>query len=141
MVTIPEITAQIIINYCGKKIFYSGKQFLNSKAFYIIYREWMVLKAVCEGASNPSYFVKIIFDDKGIIQSTCTCLQNKFAPCKHIAALLMLWHQNPAHIPDRAQWTRELKKIPKKQLVALIEKMIDLYPDTSDTYSSLIGQS
>jgi hypothetical protein len=36
---------------------------------------------------------------------------------------------------------RLLKKVPKKELIALIEKMVDLYPDTSDTYSSLIGQS
>lgn len=141
MVTIPEVTAQAIINYCGKKMYYSGKQFLNSKTFYLFYREWMVLKGVCEGTSNPSYFVKIVFDEKGIIQATCTCYYNKFYPCKHIAALLMIWHQNPATFPERTQWMRLLKTTPKKDLIALIEKMVDLYPDTSDTYSSLIGQS
>jgi uncharacterized Zn finger protein len=141
MVSIPLVTAQNIINYCGKKMYYSGKHFLNTKAFYVFYREWMVLKAVCEGTSNPSYLVKIIFDEQGISHSSCTCYSNKFAPCKHIAALLTMWQEDPAGFPERAQWVRRLSKVSKKDLIALLEKMVDLYPDNEDTYSSLIGQS
>jgi uncharacterized Zn finger protein len=141
MAHIPLVTAQAIANYCGKKIFFAGKQFLNSKEFLIFYRDWMILKAICEGNSNPSYLVKIVFDQRGISNSSCTCNCNRVGPCKHIAALLMMWHEKPSLFPDRVQWVRHLKSIPKKELVLLIEKMIDLYPDTCDTNSSLMGES
>ncbi len=130
MHTPPYIPRERVIDYCGPLMYQLGKEFLRDNSFYVYYREWMMLKGICEGASSPSYCVRILFDEKGIANSCCTCYTNRVVPCKHIAALLLLWQENPEAVPERAQWVDKLKEVGKNELISLIEKMVDLYPDS-----------
>lgn len=127
---IPDIVKERIIDYCGAKMYQVGKDYLKEQPFYVFYREWMTLRGICEGSTNPSYSVRIIFNKRGIANSCCTCYTNRVVPCKHIAALLALWHERPMQFPDRVQWARLLEGTQKKELVALVEKIVDLYPDS-----------
>ena len=130
MNNLPEIAKERIIDYCGALMYRVGEDYLKEKPFYVYYREWMTLRGICEGTTSPSYSVRVIFNQKGIANSCCTCYTNRVVPCKHIAALLVLWNEQPAHFPDRAQWKEVLQRTEKKELVALLEKIVDLYPDT-----------
>lgn len=127
---IPDIAQERMIDYVGPAMFKQGQDYLQSEPFYVYYREWMTLRGICEGTTNPSYSVRIIFNQKGIANSCCTCYTNRVVPCKHIAGLLALWYENQADFPDRAQWARVLKLTDKDDLVALLEKIVDLYPDS-----------
>ena len=128
--TIPLITQQQIINYCGPNMYEFGKDFLSLNPFFVYYREWTVIKGICEGSMTPSYCVRILFDEHGIANSCCTCYTNRIVPCKHIAALLLMWHQQPGGVPDRPQWGRMLQTKNKGELIELLEKMVDLYPES-----------
>ena len=129
MYMIPFVEEERFIDYCGAHMYREGKKFLKEEPFYVHYREWMTLKGICEGSTSPSYSVRIIFNQKGIANSCCTCYTNRVAPCKHIAALLALWQENPAEFPDRGQWGRTLQAARKDELIKLVEKIVDLYPD------------
>ncbi len=130
MNTIPDIAKERVIDYCGAQMYLVGKNYLEERPFYVFYREWMTLRGICEGGTSPSYSVRIIFDQRGIANSCCTCYTNRVVPCKHIAALLALWNEQPAQIPDRIEWAQLLQTTKKEELVALIEKIVDLYPDS-----------
>lgn len=130
MISLPRIEKSRVIDYCGLPTFKSAQEFLSQQPFYVYYREWSVLKGICEGSTSPSYCVRILFDNKGIANSCCTCYTNRAAPCMHIAALLLLWLDNDTHVPDRSEWSRQLRMASKDELIMLLEKMVDLYPDS-----------
>ncbi|MBA3954523.1 hypothetical protein H0X48_04370 [Candidatus Dependentiae bacterium] len=138
---IPLVTEKQILNYCGVKNYQKGKEFLSKHTFYILYKEWMTLKAVCEGTAAPSYSVKVIFDEAGIVYSSCTCYRSNFGPCKHIAGLLSKWHTEPSSFPDRKQLGTKFKKTRKLELIHLLEKIVDLYPELGNKYTPFMGQA
>ena len=127
---IPNVATQRIIDYCGEKMYSVGQAYLKDKPFYVYYREWRTIRGICEGSTNPSYSVRVIFNDKGIANSCCTCYTNRVVPCKHIAALLTLWQRNPELFQERSEWARSLEHSKPEELVILLEKIVDLYPDS-----------
>ncbi len=129
MVTLPKIEKSTIKNYCGARMYQIGKDFLKENPFFVYYREWNMLKALSEGTESPSYAVRILFDERGIANSCCTCFVNESVPCKHIAALLQLWSVQPETIPERKAWTKRLQKAKKDEVIELLEKVVDLYPE------------
>jgi len=129
MIKLPEITTEMIKNYCGERMYGIGKEFGKKKPFFVCFKEWTMLKALCEGTESPSYAVRILLHEKGIANSSCTCYVNRSVPCKHIAALLIRWHQDQESIPERSVWVQGLHKLRKPHLVGLFEKFVDLYPD------------
>ena len=129
MIALPKLENETIKNYCGIRMFKIGKEFLKENPFFVVYKEWTMLKALSEGTESPSYAVRILFDEKGIANSCCTCYVSRSVPCKHIAALLVLWQEKPKSILERDAWSASLRKKDKKEIVALLEKVVDLYPE------------
>ena len=129
MMTLPDIGIEKIQNYCGPKMYKEGKKFLKENPFFVYYREWTMIKALCEGDDIPSYAVRVLLDETGIANSCCTCYISRSVPCKHIAALLLMWHEQPNAIVERNDWARTLNKGTKKEAIELLEKMVDLYPE------------
>ena len=70
MMTLPEIGIEKIQNYCGPQMQKEGKQFLKESPFFVKYREWTLLKALCEGTNVPSYAVRVLLDDNGVVRAT-----------------------------------------------------------------------
>ncbi len=129
MMTLPNIDIETIQNYCGPQMYKEGREFLKEEPFFVCYREWTMLKALCVGNNAPSYAVRILLNETGIANSCCTCYVNRSVPCKHIAALLYKWHKEPTAILERDKWAQTLQKGSKQEAVELIEKMVDLYPE------------
>ncbi len=127
---LPKITKDTIRDYCGARMYRNGMEFLKKKPFFVFYREWTTLKALSEGTESPSYAVRVLLDERGIANSCCTCYVNRSVPCKHIAALLLMWHNEPESIPEREDWTLKLHKSRKNEIVELLEKIVDLYPES-----------
>lgn len=130
MITLPKITKKTIENYCGTRMYRVGKEFLEENPFFVYFREWTMLKALSEGNVRPSYAVRVLFDDQGIANSCCTCYVNRSIPCKHIAALLIMWLETPEVITERSDWVARLHKKKKGDIVELLEKIVDLYPES-----------
>ncbi len=129
MMTLPVVGIEKIQNYCGPQMFKEGKKFLEQQRFFVYYREWNMIKALCEGTDVPSYAVRVLLDETGIANSCCTCYVSRSAPCKHIVALLLMWHKEPEAIVERSDWATTLKKGTKQDAVELVEKIVDLYPE------------
>lgn len=53
------------------------------------------LSAVCEGSRQEPYRVHIRFDARGVPRGRCTCPVGAEGRCKHAAATLLLWAEQP----------------------------------------------
>lgn len=135
--SIPAITEQEIVNYCGCQIYERGKQFLALDKFYVLYKDNMSIKAICQGTAAPSYNVKLVFDDQGILAAQCTCYSSNFGSCKHTAALLLLCCLQPEQFVSKKQLTQVFGKTRKAQLIQLLESIITRYPEAPQKYSYL----
>jgi len=126
---LPAIVPQQIIAYCGRKMYENAHEYRKTQALYVRYRDKMTIKAICEDTESPCYFVSVRFDALKILGSTCTCNDTLNGPCKHIAALLLAWHNEPRSFVDKDELGNQLHRSLKKDLIALIQKMAHLYPD------------
>lgn len=104
-----------------------------------------MLKALCKGSVASGYCVTVMFDSASIISSSCTCYSNNLGPCKHIAALLTMWHSKPSVFLSKSEWVKRLYESKKDELISLIEKLEDMYPydlGSHDPYNGKnVGQS
>lgn len=133
--SIPALVEQEIVNYCGRTIYERGKQYLALDKFYVFYKDGMSIKAICQGTVEPSYSVKVVFDDQGILAAQCTCYRNNFGSCKHTAALLLLWCVQPEQFVDKNRLAKIFGKIRKAQLIQLLEDIVIRYPEVPQKYS------
>lgn len=122
---IPIISLEHIVNYCGKKSYDRGRDYLDTDALYMCYQDSRTLRAFCEGIVVPSYKISISFDALGITNSRCSCKASRLGPCKHIAAVLLTWYYKPTKFYDNKSigYSLQLKK--KKELIKIIEKMLE----------------
>ncbi|MEW6276130.1 MAG: DUF6880 family protein [Bacillota bacterium] len=85
------------------------------------------LRAQCAGSRYEPYNVRVVFDEEGIAEASCTCPRGGF--CKHIVALLLTC----LHRPDSLSFHRPLQEIltglSKEQLVALVESLVNREPE------------
>ena len=132
--SIPLITEQEIVNYCGRQTYERGKEFLTYNRFYVVYKDAMSIKAICQGTAAPSYSVQVVFDHQGILAASCTCYKGNIGSCKHTAALVLLWYLQPERFFAKGQLTRVLKKTKKAVLVELLENIITRYPEAPRKY-------
>ena len=92
-------------------------------------RQGMTLKARCLGSSAPSYRVEVTLDDEGISEAECSCPVGSGGHCKHIAALLLTWLDDPGTFTEIADTQIALDQRSKPELIALIRQMLQRYPD------------
>jgi len=92
-------------------------------------RQGMTLKASCLGSSAPSYRVEVALDEEGIAGAECSCPVGASGQCKHIAALLLTWLNNPESFAQIADTQTALEERSKPELIALVRQMLQRYPD------------
>ena len=89
----------------------------------------MTLKASCLGSSVLSYRVQATLDEVGIADAECSCPVGNGGHCKHVAALLLAWLDNPESFAQIADTQTALEQRSKPELIALVRQMLQRYPD------------
>ena len=89
----------------------------------------MKLSAKCLGSSYPYYVVKVTLDPDGIASAECSCPVGFGGYCKHVAALLLTWMDNPEIFREVKDVSVSLENLSKADLINLIHRMIQQEPD------------
>ena len=89
----------------------------------------MKLSAKCLGSSYPDYVVKVTLDPDGIASAECSCPVGFGGHCKHIAALLLTWMDDPEIFREVKDVSVSLEKLSKADLINLVQRMIHQEPD------------
>ncbi|MFZ2098515.1 MAG: SWIM zinc finger family protein [Anaerolineales bacterium] len=125
----PDLSMQDIQVWVGAASFRKGESYFDQGAIIEPHRQGMTLKARCLGSSAPSYRVEVTLDEEGIAEAECSCPVGSGGHCKHVAVLLLTWLNNPEAFKEIADLDTTLEKRSKPELVALIRRMLQRYPD------------
>lgn len=133
VLTIPALSNEKIINYCGRRIFEEATELLSNDLLLCQFKEGHTLTAFFAGI-NENYAVKIKFDFKNIIFSSCSCANNKLGPCVHIAVVLLSWNYNSKNFTDLTQLSRRLENISKQELLSMLCTVVKYHPNPEESY-------
>ena len=91
-------------------------------------RQGGALKAECEGSMLHPYHVKARLGASGIASADCSCPVGDGGHCKHVAALLLTWINDPGAFSDAQTLQARLDGRSKEDLIRLIAEMIGRHP-------------
>jgi uncharacterized Zn finger protein len=125
----PNLSVTDIEAWVGSRSFSRGQSYFRQGAILEPRRQGMTLKARCLGSSAPSYWVEVTLDDEGITEAECSCPVGAGGHCKHVAALLLTWLDDPEAFHESANLETALELRSKPELITLIRQMLKRYPD------------
>jgi uncharacterized Zn finger protein len=125
----PKLSIKDIQAWVDPASFRKGEAYFRQYAIMEPRRQGMTLKARCSGSSAPSYRVEVALDEEGIVGAECSCPVGASGHCKHIAALLLTWLDNPESFAQIADTQTTLEERSKPELIALVRQMLQRYPD------------
>src|SRR5437588_5655467 len=99
MSTTPPITKHDNRTFVGEQNFLKGQQYMHDWAIVDPVQQGMSLKAYCYGSLPEPYRVQVTYDDSGITTALCSCSAGTAVymnrHCQHVAALLLMWKEQP----------------------------------------------
>ena len=87
-----------------------------------------VLAARCDDVGR-SYEVRVSVISEGIQRALCTCAAGSLGKCKHVAAVLLAWQDDPTQFRNTASVNDALDSYSNHQLQSLIQLMLEIHPD------------
>ncbi len=92
-------------------------------------REGRLLSASLRGSLPTPYDVEVQVSPSRIEAAYCTCPVGGDGRCKHVAAVLLTWLQDPAAFVSPEDLVRALAERPSGELATIILKMVRRHPD------------
>lgn len=81
----------------GRSVVERGEPYLSHHTLFLRQRSGTRLSASCKGSSNPPYHMHAVVTPLGSLTSSrCSCPVGKEGRCKHLAAMLLSWLQEPS---------------------------------------------
>ncbi len=127
-----KLTIQQVRQRATNKSFERGDDYYRDDAIFDMVLRGNQIEGYCQGSEITPYHVKAVFNEHGVESTSCTCLYEYGGDCKHIVALLLTYVNNPEAFAQRPSIKQELANRSKEQLIALIELMVERYPDLQD---------
>lgn len=127
MPLLPELTLADVRDWVGQREIDKGLPYAQGGAIVQPRRQGTTLKAQCWGTAPSPYRVTATLGETGIVKSDCSCPVG--GRCKHVAALLLTYLQDPEGFTEVEALRAPLEKRSKDELIALIEKMLERYPE------------
>lgn len=128
-----EISISQIRNRVGQRSFERGQRYFLNGHIDHASREGDTLRALCSGSQLSPYQVQATLGPSGIQSANCSCPIGAGGFCKHVAALLLTWIHQPGDFTETEALAAQLNRRSKPELVALIQRMVERYPDLETT--------
>jgi hypothetical protein len=132
MSQLPEIDELDIHNWVDSRSFIRGRRYFQQGAILNARRQGNKLKAQCHGSMPHPYQVWIQLGAEGIEAGECSCPVGTGGHCKHGAALLLTWLDEPDSFLEMEDMEAALAKRKKADLIGLIRHMVARYPDLEE---------
>ena len=125
----PDFTAKIR-RWVGETAYRRGEVYVREGRVRHPRRQGQVLEALCQGQAVLPYQVWVrLGEDDSIVHARCTCPAGSAGRCKHVAAVLLLWHTHPEKFAPAPPLAATLARWKKEDLIRLILRMVSRYPD------------
>jgi uncharacterized Zn finger protein len=135
---IPAFQIEEIEQLVGRRYFRQGMEYARSGAVVEMHRQGTLLSAACVGSSRTPYQVEAKFDDKGLVESHCTCPVGDAGQCKHVAALLIAWVEAPQSFVEIEPWETALGRFQRRELIELILQLMERRPELERVIETIL---
>jgi hypothetical protein len=129
MSELPQPQEVDIRDWVGEKSFERGRAYFLQGAILKPSHEGTVLKATCMGSTEKDYRLFADLRPDGIYAAHCSCPVGAGGRCKHIAALLLTWLDDPASFVETEPIQKIVGSMSKEELVDLVLQMVATDPD------------
>ncbi len=124
-----RLTESDVRRWTDERSFERGRGYFRGGYILNPRRQGDTLEARCQGSRPQPYHVEITLGPDGIASGTCSCPVGAGGHCKHTVALLLTWIHRPDAFSTVEEVETNLERRSKAELVALIRRMLDRYPD------------
>lgn len=124
----PVLQEEDIRAWAGERSFERGQADFLQGAIHNPSRQGMILKATCKESSEIDYQLHVELGPAGIQAAHCSCPPGAEGRCRHVAALLLAWLDDPDSFVESEDLNKVLAKLSKEELVSLILKMVSSQP-------------
>ena len=115
--------------WLGQKEIDKGRPYAQRGALLRLRVQGGVIKGDCLGSSPRPYRAEVTLENGTIQRAHCSCPVGDGGRCKHVAALLLAWLDSPGLFTEVEALGASLEAYSKDDLVALVSKMVERYPD------------
>lgn len=116
--------------WVGSASFERGRRYFQQRAIHQGRRLGATLKARCLGSRPMPYEVEAtLAEEDRIASADCSCPVGDGGHCKHVAALLLTWLDDPEAFVVLEDLETALGQRTQEQLIVLIRSMVARYPD------------
>jgi uncharacterized Zn finger protein len=141
MAELPTLTEADVRQRIDTRSFQRGESYYRGGAILHPRIQGTMLKAECMGSRPQPYRVELTFDESGNMWGSCSCPVGGGGRCKHAAALLLTWVHEPETFVKYESLHTSLERRSKDELITLITKMLDRYPDLENLFElQALGQ-
>lgn len=129
---LPTITDQDLRDRFGPRSYRQGRDYFEGGAVSGTWRDGAVLSGRVQGSRSSPYRVQVVLGGDGIAEAECSCPVGSFGHCKHVAALLLAWLDDPAAFREVADLDAWLGQRSQAELIALIKRMLHRVPELEE---------
>jgi uncharacterized Zn finger protein len=132
----PSLTVDAIQIWTGKRSFELGKRAFRTNALSSTRAEQGLLRGSCQGSATLPYRVEATLSEGGIAAAHCTCGRGEEGRCKHAAALLYAWLEEPQIFAEIEPLNVILERLSPQSLLTLLRRLVR----RSDGLADLVEQ-
>ncbi len=125
----PEVGDNDILRWVGNTAYQRGYRYFEDETILNPRRRGLNLISECQGTRPDPYRVEIRLGPGGIEEGSCTCPGGEGGHCKHAAALLLTWINEPDLFVEVPELDQLLEAHSKAGLIAIIQEMVARHPD------------
>lgn len=124
----PTVSEGAISDWVGSRSFQRGRNYFKSGAILDPRLQGNTLKAWCQGSRPQPYHLWVVCGTEGIKEANCSCPVGGGGRCKHVAALLLVWSDQPDSFREVEELDTNLERYSKSELIALVKQVVKAHP-------------
>jgi len=123
-----DISEATIQRYCSEESFHRGREYYLQGSVTCLVRRDQELRAEVAGSQLAPYGVRVVFDEAGIVDASCSCPYDWGGLCKHIVATLLASLHEPESVGELPALEEALSGLEREELKNLLLKLAQRCP-------------
>jgi uncharacterized Zn finger protein len=132
MAAVRQLNEQQIRDWVGDASYRKGQPYARDGGILHPRRQGSTLLAQCQGSLPTPYRITAKLGARGVSSAECSCPVGEDGHCKHVAALLIAWMDDPSRFAEHEPLERLLERLSKDELIVIVRRMVRRDPNLED---------
>lgn len=137
----PDFSESHIQRHSSQESFRRGREYYQRGAVISLIQRGQQLAAEVAGSEFAPYEVRVVFDEAGVVESSCSCPYEWGGICKHVVATLLARLHEPESVRELPALEDTLSGLEKEDLKDLLLKLAERDPSLTGLIESELALS